>query len=97
MTRRRMGAKFTMLPDAWDYQLAKIKADGCTYRVAIYLLRESWRVDNNRVKLPNGVLKERGVGRWGKQRALRVLGRAGLISIEQKPRKSPIVTVKFPN
>jgi hypothetical protein len=70
MTRRRMGAKFTMLPDAWDYQLAKIKADGCTYRVAIYLLRESWRVDNNRVKLPNGVLKERGVGRWGKQRVL---------------------------
>jgi hypothetical protein len=41
MTRRRMGAKFTMFPDAWDYQLAKIKADGCTYRVAIYLLRES--------------------------------------------------------
>lgn len=32
-----------------------------------------------------------------KQRALRVLGRAGLISIEQKPRKSPIVTVKFTN
>ena len=48
------------------------------------------------MKLPNGVLKERGVGRWGKQRAL-VVGRAGLISIEQRPRKSPIVTVKFTN
>ena len=64
MTRRRMGAKFTMFPDAWDYQLAKIRADGCTYRVAIYLLRESWRVDNNRVKLPNGVLKERSPTNW---------------------------------
>ena len=40
MTLRRMGAKFTMFPDAWDYQLAKIRADGCTYRVAIYLLRD---------------------------------------------------------
>ena len=75
-----------MFPDAWDYQLAKIRADGFTYRVAIYLLYgKSWRVDNNRVKLPNGVLKERGVGRWGKQRALRVLGEPADLRSSRSP------------
>jgi hypothetical protein len=88
--------KFTKFPDVWEHQLARIpRVDGAIYRVALYLLRESWRSDNPRVKLANGVMRGRGVGKRAKQRALRRLGRVGLISIEQHPRKSPIVTVKF--
>jgi hypothetical protein len=72
-----------MFPRAWRYQLAQIKADGCAYRVALYLLWESWRTGSDRVKLANGVLETEGVGRRGKRSALRQLGRAGLIKIEQ--------------
>jgi len=88
-------AKFTKFPDAWEYQLARIKADGCTYRLALYLLRETWRTDNNRVRVANGVLEAKGVSRWAKQRDLKQLERTGLIAVRQQPRKSPVVTVRF--
>jgi hypothetical protein len=94
-SRARAKSKFTMFPDEWDYQLARVKADGCTYRVAISLLREKWRADDNRVKLANVALKARNVSRLSKQHALDQLVEAGLISIERRPRKSPIVMVKF--
>jgi DNA-binding FadR family transcriptional regulator len=40
-------------------------------------------------------MQKLGVGRKGKRSALQQLRRAGLISVEQRPRKSPIVTVRF--
>jgi hypothetical protein len=93
--KRRTRSKFIILPDAWDYQLARIKADGCTYRVAIDLLRQAWRSQSNHVKLANIALKGRNVSRWSKYRALDRLAAAGLISTKREPRKSPVVTVKF--
>jgi hypothetical protein len=94
-TTKAKKSGFTIFPDAWDDQLARVKANGCTYRVAIHLLREAWRTGNNRVKLANVTLGGRNVSRWGKQRALGQLVAAGLISIDQPSRKSPIVMVKF--
>jgi hypothetical protein len=94
-SRTRTKSKFTMFPDAWDDQLARVKADGCTYRVALSLLREKWRAGDSRVKLANVALEARNVSRWSKQHALDQLVEAGLISIERRPRKSPIVMVKF--
>jgi hypothetical protein len=91
----RSKSRFTIFPDEWDYQLARVEANGCTYRVAIDLLREVWRSQSNRMKLPNVALKQRNVSRWSKQRALDQLEEAGLISIERHARKSPIVVVKF--
>jgi hypothetical protein len=84
-----------MFPVEWQYQLARVKADGCTYRVALYLLWEAWRSQSNRVKLTNVGLKEHGVSRWSKQHALDQLAEAGLISTERRPWKSPVVAVKF--
>jgi hypothetical protein len=99
-TRRKSRApktrfKFTIFPDEWEYQLARVQAEGGVYRVALYLLRETWRAGSNRVKLANEVLKARGVSRWQKYHALDVLGSLGLISTERGSRKSPVVTVKF--
>ena len=88
-------AKFTKFPDVWEYHLARVDAGAATYRVALYLLRESWRSDNPRVRLANGVMKGRSVSRWAKHRALNQLGRAGLISVAYGQGKSPVVTVKF--
>jgi hypothetical protein len=93
--KRWWRSKFIMFPVEWQFQLARMKADGCAYRIALYVLWEAWRSQSNRVKLANVGLKERGVGRWGKRHALEQLGSAGLISIERQPRKSPVVTVKF--
>jgi hypothetical protein len=31
-------SKFTKFPKMWREQLARIRANGCTYRVALYLL-----------------------------------------------------------
>lgn len=91
----RSTAKFIKFPCEWDYQLARVKADGCAYRVALYLLQEAWRSGCNQVKLANGVLEKRGVRRHGKRRALAQLVKAGLITTERQPRKSPVVTLRF--
>ena len=46
------------------------------------------------VEIGNKTLKEWGVTRWVKTRALRALKGGGLISIEWRGRKSPLVTVR---
>ena len=94
-SRARPRSKFVMFPDVWDCQLAGVKADGCTYRVAIHLLREAWRSQSKRVKLANIALGARNVSRWSKQRALEQLAQAGLITIEQEARRSPVVTLRL--
>jgi hypothetical protein len=94
-SRARSKSRFIMFPMEWQYQLMRVKAGCCTYRVALYLLWEAWRSQSNQVKLANMGLKEWGVGRRGKRLALNQLGRAGLISTERQPRKSPVVTIKF--
>jgi hypothetical protein len=45
------------------------------------------------IKLPNGFLEMIGVGRGAKWRALNKLESVGIISIERRGRKSPIVTI----
>ena len=45
------------------------------------------------VPLPNAWLKQHGVGREVKRRALRDLEAAGLITVERTDRKSPLVTL----
>jgi hypothetical protein len=93
--RARSRSRFIMFPEEWRYQLARVDANKCTYRLALYLLWEVWRSQSNRVKLANVGLKELGVGRWGKRHALDQLAKTGLISTERQPRKSPIVMVRF--
>jgi hypothetical protein len=43
--------------------------------------------------MPNGMLAIDGVGRKAKGRALDMLEELGLISVERRPHKSPIVTI----
>lgn len=94
-TARRRLRKFVMFPELWREQLADIRAHGSTYRVAIFLLGEAWRTNNRAVKLTNVALTQAGVKRDGKAIALQELRQAGLVAVEQSPRKSPIVTVRF--
>jgi hypothetical protein len=93
--RARQLGKFVQVPDLWREQLCIIRAHGSTYRVALHLLHEAWRTGNHVVKLTNVALAEAGVGRRGKAIALRELRKTGLIAVEQRPNRNPIVTLRF--
>jgi hypothetical protein len=45
------------------------------------------------VALPNHLLKAWGADHWSKQRGLQALEKAGLITVQYRPRANPIVTL----
>jgi hypothetical protein len=61
--------------------------------VAIELLYAHWKTKSLTFPLPNGRLTKIGINRKTKQRALRRLEAAGLITVEQVPRETPRVTL----
>jgi hypothetical protein len=83
--------KFVHVPWAWVDRLREARYIG-TYRVALHLLYEHWRNGGRSVVFPNGASKEAGVSRRVKWHALRELERLGLVAIERRQRKSPLVT-----
>jgi hypothetical protein len=89
--------KFVKFPEMWRVQLAGIRANGCAYRMALHLLeRAHWMSPGNRqVTLSTTSMRKLGVNRQGKRSALQQLRKAGLIAVEERPKKSPIVTVRF--
>jgi hypothetical protein len=93
--KHRRSDTFVQVPQLWCEQLAAIRAHGSTYRVALHLLYEAWATKIRTVKLTNVALTKVGVGRAGKAIALRELRKAGLIAVEQRPRRNPVVTVRF--
>jgi len=93
--QRRTRQRFVMVPNMWVEQLAMVRAHGSTYRVAFHLLERAWRSGVATVKLSNPMLAKAGVGREGKAVALRELRKAGLIAVEQRPRKAPVITVRY--
>jgi hypothetical protein len=84
--------EFTILPDSWE-----IKLRGCrhkaTYPVAVFLLRQHWKTKGRPFKVPNLALAERSVDRYAKWRALEELEELGLIQVERRSNRSPIVTI----
>ena len=87
--------RFVQVPWLWVECLAKVGAGRSAFLVAHFLLYEAWRTKARVVKLTNAALAELGVGRQGKARALQQLRKAGLIAVEDRRGKSPLVTVRF--
>jgi len=85
--------KFVKFPKMWRLRLAETRANGCAYRLALYLLDQA--SFSRQVTLSTARMRKLGVGRDGKRIGLRQLRKAGLIAVEERPRKSPIVTVRF--
>jgi hypothetical protein len=85
-------SKFTKFPQMWRQQLAGVHANGCTYRVALYLLDQA--SFSKQVILSTSAMRRLGVSRNGKRGALNQLRRAGIIAVEERPDKNPIVTVR---
>jgi hypothetical protein len=80
---------FVQVPWAWVERL--VGAPGQTYRLALMLLYQHWKRKGEPVKLANGMLKIDGVSRASKWRALADLERRGLVTVERRPRRSPLV------
>jgi hypothetical protein len=88
---RKRQEHFIKLPMAWYDRLTECSEK--TYKTAIHVLYLDWKNDHKAFKLANGMLQYDGVSRWTKSRALTSLVRLGLVTVEQEPRKSPIVHV----
>jgi hypothetical protein len=84
---------FIKVPKLWAEYLVKADADAATYRVALYLLDQAtWSTD---VSLGSRVLAKAGVSRWSKWRALQKLRQVGLVAVESRRGRPPLVKVRF--
>jgi hypothetical protein len=89
---RQRRQQFVQVPWTWLERLAQSQSAN-TYRVAHTLLFIHWKAKGGPIKLANGMLAMDGVSRYAKRRALAELERFGLITINRRQRKSPIVTL----
>jgi hypothetical protein len=83
---------FVKVPRWWIAAACKA-TDNHKALVCVELLYVAWKAKNPTFPLPNARLEKLGVHRETKRRALRDLERAGLIRVERRPNKTPIVTV----
>jgi hypothetical protein len=91
---RKRREQFVMLPMWWYEKLADpVPTCRCTCLVALYVLYLNWKSGGKPFKLPNGMLAYDGISADSKWRALKDLERRGLITVEWRKKKSPIIHV----
>jgi hypothetical protein len=83
---------FVRVPWMWMEKL--IGCRGQTLRVAFVVLYLDWKAKGRPVKLANKLPQMVGVSRRAKWRALNDLESIGLISVERRAKKSPMVQVQ---
>ena len=87
---RNRRKKFVLVPWPWIEKLAG--TTGHTHQLALRLLYQHWmQGGGGPIKLPNGMLEYDGVSRQSKWRALADLERRGLVIVERRAGKSPLV------
>jgi hypothetical protein len=86
---------FIKKPWLWHEKL--IGAPGQTWRLADVVLYFHWKTGGEPFKLARGLRGMEAMPRMTRLRALHDLERRGLVSVEWRKNKSPIVTVLFPH
>jgi hypothetical protein len=84
--------QFVKFPRVWADRLRTARYPS-TYRVALHLLFRHWKSDGRPIQLSNVALAQAGVSRDQKWRALNELECLGLIRIERRRRRSPLITL----
>jgi hypothetical protein len=84
--------QFVKFPWLWTDRLRTAR-HAATYKIALHLLYQHWRTSGKPIVLSNVALADEGVAPGTKWRGLKELEQAGLIQIERRQRKSPIVTL----
>ena len=88
----RHRAPFVVLPLWWAAEASA--ATNCQKAMGwVWLVHQMCKTKNTTVTIPNRALAKFGVSRRVKSLALRQLEEAGLISVERRPRKTPVVTL----
>jgi hypothetical protein len=90
--KRKKVEPFVKVPLWWIAAAARHARSPATL-VMVELLRASWNTKSLTFPLPNGRLEALGVSRDVKRRVLIDLERGGLIAVERRPNKNPIVTL----
>jgi hypothetical protein len=90
-----MGAQFLVIPYEWLDLLDAIPGRHA-FRLMLRLMRISWQLKSATLKVTNRTLLDCKMDRHTKSKTLRRLEQARLISVEWRPRKSPLVTILFP-
>jgi hypothetical protein len=83
--------QFVMVPWSWVERLKEAR-HMAAYRLALFVLYQHWKTGKP-VRASNVALKAMGVSRRSKYRAIRELERLGLVRVEARPRRSPVITV----
>jgi hypothetical protein len=86
--RKRRRERFVIVPELWVERLEGTRHVS-TYRVALRVLERNRQRKGQPFPLPNNIA---GVSRWAKSTALKDLEKAGLVRLERRERKSPVVT-----
>jgi hypothetical protein len=81
--------KFITVPWFWFERLSGARHSGTAY-LALCILHLNWRKKEARFPLPTAMF---GISRSTKSRALTELEKLGLIRVERRPRRAPVVTV----
>jgi hypothetical protein len=90
--RRRRDDPFVKVPLQWAAKAAKATKTPKAL-VWIWLLHINWKTKSATFPFPNTKLKNAGATRFTKRRALQELEIAGLITVEWRHGKTPIVTL----
>lgn len=88
---RKRRDHFVQIPFTWVERLNGVSGKGCV--LALHLTYLHWRNRGKPFALSNGMLEFDGISRASKWRGLVELEDRGLITIERRPSKSPIITV----
>jgi hypothetical protein len=89
--RARKPRYFVKVP--WDWVVRLDGASGQTYRLALNLLFLHWKGRGASITLANRTLESDGIPPQTKRRALRDLERRGLVTVNWRENRSPVVHV----
>jgi hypothetical protein len=84
--------QFVMLPMCWKDRLRQAQHAG-SLKLALHLHYLAWKTGERSIQLSNAVANDAGVTRRSKWRALSELDQLGLVVLERRGRRSPIVTI----
>jgi hypothetical protein len=83
--------RFVQVPMLWVEKLNG--ASGQTHQVALHIWFLNWKGGGKPIKLANAMLRADGVPRETKRRALLELEQRGLITVDSRTGKSPLIRV----
>jgi hypothetical protein len=85
--------QYVQVPWAWVERLQSARRIG-TYRLALVLVYESWRLGGRPIALSNVSALAEGLSRRSKWRALAELEQLGLIKVQRRRRHAPRVSLR---